>query len=300
MKRAISMLAGIFLMMCLTVPVLAINEPAEEQYVVVSDYYELQDAIDKADNGDTIYVLDRIALCGETCTLGAEEKTVSLMFDPSVTDNLIENFSNNATVRNINLNGKSAECKNVFFNWLDTTLNLVNVNIEEIHCTGSAAIFNCGNCVVEECFFNSNEGNEAGAIYNYENATLIIRDSVFSNNNSSGNGGAIHNYGDLIVEKTEFINNYAINGGGICNGRDCSVIDSLFRENRVYAGGGAISVAPKGYGDEEDRYTEIIDCEIYGNTAGKWGSDIHSAYDTVIIRYYECGSPHLEKVYTDS
>lgn len=47
-------------------------------------------------------------------------------------------------------------------------------------------------------------------------------------------------------------------------------------------------------------YTEIIDCEIYGNTAGKWGSDIHSAYDTVIIRYYECGSPHLEKVYTDS
>ncbi|MBP2045355.1 hypothetical protein [Methanobacterium aggregans] len=105
-----------------------------------------------------------------------------------------------------------------------------------------------------------------GAIYNYEDATAIIKDCTFKGNTGSEYGGAIMNDGNLTVNRSTFIGNSAYEGGAIyqCDGT-ATITESTFTGNTAYYEGGAI------YMDSQTT-TTITSCTFTGNTASRGGA----------------------------
>ena len=107
----------------------------------------------------------------------------------------------------------------------------------------------------------------------YNEGTLTINDCIFQENVAVGGGGGVHSEkGTLIINGGEIKNNSSNNkGGGIRVKTDatvtgCVIKDNLLAKKEANDGGGL-------YSDRGSTVT-LIDCEISGNNAERWGGGI--------------------------
>ena len=104
-------------------------------------------------------------------------------------------------------------------------------------------IFNTGNLSITGGHFLANTAGFGGAIYNYENATLIIEGSSFTGNEADTNGGALWNgvnSSTQISNSTLSQNQAGRGGGGIWNHGSVDGSNLLIEENQAILYGGGV------------------------------------------------------------
>lgn len=282
MKKLISLTLMLVFLLCATPAAYAteVTEPIEGSTPSVKTLDELQAAIEAADDGDQIQILDSIVFdSGEYC-VGASDKTVELLYDNYSGGR--ELFVINAavtriTLQNLSIVGNGLDCDSV----LETSLMsqevlLSNVTIQGLSCL--YPICNTGVMEIKNCSFIDNNGSYGGHIRN-QRGTLTVSGSTFVGGKTGGCGGAIYNFATLIVSDSVFENNYANFGGAIYSVGNSEITNSRIINNAAeYYSGGVLNSGLTSY------YMVITDCEIYGNTAGVWADDI-SNHTKITIQY---------------
>ncbi len=129
-------------------------------------------------------------------------------------------------------------------------------------------------CILTNCtIVNNTSSTDGGGIYGLSKS-LVITNCTFANNTSSGSGGAIHFspistntiIGDVTIDNSRFIGNYARNGAGgiILSGSSTKSsirIENLtLMNNSTEGNGGAMIISGA-----------ITKCNIYNNRAGLYG-----------------------------
>ena len=128
--------------------------------------------------------------------------------------------------------------------------NFGKLKIESIELTGFAhAIENFGDLEIRKSSFVKNScmmiKSGGAAIVNHEDGKIEIVSSSFKNNVCGGyksGGGAIVNFGEIIIGKSEFLDNESTWGGAIFNDFESKmkIYNSVFKENDAYRSGSAI------------------------------------------------------------
>ncbi|WP_166831094.1 Calx-beta domain-containing protein [Thalassoroseus pseudoceratinae] len=164
-----------------------------------------------------------------------------------------------------------------------TLINVVAVDNEAIDSGG--AIYNLGTLTVIDSEFRTNlSGDDGGAIYNATTfnvtATLNVSGTLFvANDASSDDGGGIHNSGgDITVDTSSFIDNFAnFAGGGLSTvGGSAFVSNSTFGGNRAFVIGGAIA--------HDDSDLVLVNVTISSNQASADGGGVfHNDGDLTIV-----------------
>ena len=213
-------------------------------------YREIQDKIDKANEGDTI-VLEGNYTCDYLINVN---KTVQIV-----------GLGDGAVIK---YNG-SSDYRSPFFNINENAPNVVLINVKFIGGSffwGGALTWQGDNGTIKDCEFKNNvvTGDYAvgGAILIFGN-NCTIDNCKFENNHASEYGGAIMcNGSECKITNCEFSDNIAdgekSHGGAIVFWADnCLVNNCTFKKNRCSNYGGAISVLKEN--------TIIENCEFYNN-----------------------------------
>lgn len=132
------------------------------------------------------------------------------------------------------------------------TLNAVTVSGNKVEETSSAyglgaGIFNEGTLTMNDCIVQENVAIGGGGGVHSEKGTLTINGGEIKNNSSNNKGGGIR------VKK-----NATITG--------CVIKDNLLAKKEANDGGGLYS--------DRGSIVTLIDCEISGNNAERWGGGI--------------------------
>ncbi|WP_407378950.1 Ig-like domain repeat protein [Methanobrevibacter sp.] len=131
---------------------------------------------------------------------------------------------------------------------ISNTTKLTMKNIQFVNATissnyGSVIDINKdSNVIIENCIIKD---NTKSSIYNAGN--LTINNTLFKNNKDRVNdifnsvlGGAIRNIGNLIIDNSNFTENYAGSGGAIYNRGNLTLSNSAFRYNKATCHGGSL------------------------------------------------------------
>ena len=124
-------------------------------------------------------------------------------------------------------------------------------------------------------------------IYNNSTSTLTIDTCIVKENVAIGGGGGVHSEkGTLIINGGEIKNNSSNNkGGGVRVKKNatitgCAIKDNLLAKKEANDGGGF-------YCDKGSTVT-LIDCEISGNNAERWGGGIYIYGDNTELTLQGC------------
>ena len=131
---------------------------------------------------------------------------------------------------------------------ISNTTKLTIKNVQFVNATISSNygsvmdIKQDSNVLIENCIIKD---NTKSSIYNAGN--LTINNTLFKNNKDRVNdlynrvlGGAIRNIGNLIVDNSNFTENYAGSGGAIYNRGNLTLSNSAFRYNKATSHGGSL------------------------------------------------------------
>ncbi len=164
-------------------------------------------------------------------------------------------------------------------------LTLTNVTVVDSESLDSGGgVYNLGTLTVIDSEFRTNfGGDDGGAIYNattdFVTGVLDVSGSLFiANETFFDDGGAIHNSeGDITVDTSSFIDNFANFGGGglSTDGGSAFVSNSTFGGNRAFVDGGAI------YHSDSDLV--LVNVTISGNQASVDGGGIYNDDGTLTI-----------------
>ena len=144
------------------------------------------------------------------------------------------------------------------------------------------AVANLNKLNIFKSIFKENKSHNGGAIYNYHESSLSIRDSKFRNNSSEMFAGAIYNYGDLKAEECSFSNNFSKGGGAVMNYGHAEISSTSFKGNSSTFGGAIFNMAKNlvHYSNNhstnliDDGYIKVVDCNFASNSAIKLGGVI--------------------------
>lgn len=190
-------------------------------------------------------------------------------------------FSSNNIIGGENIKSSDEDTTNVaggvIYNIGDGTISNSTISNNTIQAsTGTdlkgGAIYNNSdltitNTVLENNYANSQANADGGAIYNNTNGTITISNSTLENNKISsetniGNGGAIYNLGNIVIESSNFKNNYGLNGqkNDIYNSNGTIIIEGDGTTNILsgIAGNGTINKNGSGnlnLGGDNENYT---------------------------------------------
>ena len=224
-------------------------------------YESLQDAVDAAENEDTI--------------IGVRFNHV---YDYTVNINKNLTIKSNSTLARATFNGQYLDNIPILYISSDATVKLEDISF--IGAAGSqngGAIYNNGNLIIEHAIFNKNNGIMGGAIFN--NGSLTIRESNFTYNNASS-GGAVYNNGSLIIIDSSFANNTATDGAAVFNNGQLNVEKSNFTQNKAENNGGAIASIKK---------ADVRNSMFLSNSASNGGAiysrDADDFDDELIVQY---------------
>lgn len=209
--------------------------------VVVSNFADLQEAIDTASDGTVIGIDSLIPVDSPNAILGSEDgsKHVYLVRMNADAYLWLTQISN-LTISNITIDGNSSITGNNPMLFVDGTLNL-------------------NNSVIQNC-----SGVPFGAVYVTDNGALNAVSTQFKNN-SAVSGGHIENHGTATISGCSFTNGSAQEfGGAISNARNLTVQNCKIVGNRAGLIGGGI---------QNDDCLSISQSVIYGNSA-IYGNDV--------------------------
>ena len=243
----------------------------------------IQDAIDDADDGDTISISGYFKGSGTQITVnkavtieGPEDDYAYITADGR--SRIFYVTASGVVLKNLVLKAGDAGYNNggaVYCNAYD------NCEIEGCiigYCKaeyGGATYY----CDVSNSAFFFNSANRGGAMYGGN-----VYNTGFGNNTASDRGGAIYLRDGCTVDHCEFENNTADDGGAVYSCADYNVVSySKFNNNYASDDGGAI------YNNDED-YSglEVIHCDFEFNKADDDGGAIYtdSNADTVVREGY--------------
>lgn len=219
-------------------------------------YESLQEAVDAAENEDTIigvrfnHVYDYTVNINKNLTIKSNSTLARATFNGQYLDNTpILNISSDATVKleDISFIGASGfENGGAIFN--NGNLTITNAVFNKNNGIMGGAIFNNGSLTISKSNFTYNNASSGGAIYN--NGSLTITDSIFANNTAS-DGAAVFNNGQLNTEKSNFTQNKAENNGGaIASIKKADIRNSMFLSNSASNGGAIYSRDADDFDDE--------------------------------------------------
>ncbi|MCL2687561.1 MAG: hypothetical protein FWE58_03400, partial [Methanobrevibacter sp.] len=192
------------------------------------------------------------------------------------------NYSVSETItidRAITLIGNSSDKSKVVINGKGVT------SIFNITPTGNLTLINI---TFANCFANSANGNNGGAIFN-DGGNLSIINCAFENNYADGDGGAIYSANGIVnIKDSKFVGNNASNGGAIANfeGGSFTIINSTFTNNSAFNMGGAIANIKS-----EDVFT-VINSTFENNIAGRFdeeGLPIFYTNESNVYTFYGFG-----------
>ena len=223
-----------------------------------SDDDAIQDAIDNASSGDTIYVCFgrydfdtdlhnfdpgmNLTITGDGIGETVFDGTDSTRL---INSNPVGDVDNGGTLTLRDLSIEDARTASVFDN--GGAVNADGLSLTRVSISGSdnayngGALYVEGNITIADSTFTDNDTSEYGAVVYAWNPdrTVSISNSVFNGNTAGQVGGAI-NAATVSVTGSTFTNNDADIGGAI-NGGTINVANSIFSDNDAVTYSGAIN-----------------------------------------------------------
>lgn len=218
--------------------------------VIVSDYEELAQAIDKANDGDVIGFDKIISIYNDVEFLGDTDKTITIL--KMANDAYIEvGQSQKLTVRNLicdgNIDTINEENRSPFFS-INSNTAFEDVTIQNNYSTdrAGAIVINTGVATLVDCTLRNNyakwggghimlkntaianiqncvlingEAWDGGAIYNFSETAIVNLDrTIVKDNVAKDVGGGVFNKGKMFVRRSMIYDNVAICGADLANG----------------------------------------------------------------------------------
>lgn len=276
MKKLICWALALAMVVAYALPVAAVDaEPGEgtPAPTVVNTAAELMEAIEEAEDGDTIYIGDAIKFLGDI-TIGTEEKHINLTCHESFRHGYLFSCSTDAaiTVQNITIDGNGIQATAISSH--ANELYLKNVCIRN-HRAGALNVQE-GKLIIEDCRFEDNTSGAGSHLFLQRSTTAVISGTSFVRGSAYAScGGAISSYADVVIENCLFTENRSYDGGGaICIlGGKCEVKATTIANNET------LNIGSSG-GDGGGIYNSgtliLSNTQIYGNTAQQCGADIFS------------------------
>lgn len=267
------------------------QEP-QDSPVTVSTLDELQAAIEAAEDGDTIVLLNCVYIDSieeNICniTIGSIEKSIILIpADDFENQSLFYLYHINGSIsfENIILDGGFAKITAIGTTYLpselQTSILLSNTIIRNFN--DRAGNFFFGNVQMDRCLFeqNSTQGN-GGQLFFNKNAIVKITDCTIKSGNCTGYGAGIYNNGSLEMYNCEISDNIASNNvgntpnaGALYNQGSCYLEDCCIVDNTAEAFGGISNSGT----------LMLQDSLLYGNI-GK--GEVNDLFGSAIINYSE-------------
>lgn len=213
----------------------------------------LKDAINSANAGDTIYLLNDIKENGLTI-----DKNLTIKIDPQVNNDITFYKTTSSNIFSVNqsinfvIEGNetnkivfegsyaSFEQRVVVSNGNLTTKNVIFQNFNSNISGGGVIYIAQGNATFENTQFLNNKANDnGGAITTSPNALVTINFCTFENNSVSGNGGALELKCNTVISNSKFISNKASSAGAFINNQNtCTISNCEFIQNSASGYGG--------------------------------------------------------------
>lgn len=234
------------------------NVLTAEHQVYGSTFQDIQDAIDAASDGDTIYLNSQL-YTGSGTYITVDKKPLTIIGCEGCT----LDAQNKSPIIWMEYHSHSLQIKNIkFINGIGDIEDEGMVVGAAIHIVGS-------NNTISDCTFNDNKGWLGAICVSGTAKNNTISSCHFENNNGTHLGGAIYAaYTSLDISGCTFANNNAnLEGGaiyvlGIGRG-DFNIHDCTFENNHA-GDGGAISV--------QNNNVTISECNFNNNSAGEGGA----------------------------
>jgi len=213
-------------------------------------YTTIQDAIDAAQAGDTIWLEDD----GVFTTTNNYGNPALVWVTKSLTFRVFDGGT--ATIDGSDLYRCVYVDSGVIASFYNIIMTDGNVDF-------GGAIYNLGTCNVTSCTFNGNTALTCGAIYNL--GTCNVAGCTFTNNTACY-GGAIYNYyyGTCNVTSCTFNGNTALTGGAIYNGGTCTVHFNRIVDNHasegsaIYNNNGTLNATLNWWGSNNPDFDNLI------------------------------------------
>jgi regulator of RNase E activity RraA len=227
-------------------------------------YLTIQDAIDDANDGNTIVVIEgtyyeNIDFNGTAVTVRSTDPN-----DWQVVEATIINGNDSGSVVTFDSN---EDANSILMGFTLTDGNATYGG--GIYCSGTSP-------TISNCLLTGNEAF-AGAGMNCNDASPTVRNCIFSGNAAVAYGGAIDNYGgaDPNIIDCLFTDNQATTwgeGGAIDNDNSSpTIVNCTFSRNWAYRGGGINS-----YGSSAK--PKITNCIVWGNSASISHDEVYNSY----------------------
>ena len=232
-------------------------------------YTSLEEAVEKADKGTEIVVLDNITVnspmvLSENVTLTSEKAVTITRGTDFTTGSMFEVTEGTFGVQGtsearITIDGNVGENSSInvraFYVKSGQQFNLEYVTVQNFHTTGDGgAVRGTTNSDinVQNCEFTGNQANVGGAIHVLKGVTVTSNNCTFSGNSSTGNGGAVYCAGIFDDTNSRYTENAGKNGGAIIaiNGGQITLagtdVNAKFSDNTATTKGNAIFVQGDG------------------------------------------------------
>jgi len=248
----------------------------EPDIASIYSFSDIQDSINSAKAGDTIY-LDGNEYSGKNTII--VNKTVTIVGGSKSNPDSIATLNADNCVNIMKVTAANVVIKGIKF---------INGNASGNNNRGGAISWSGDNGIINNsCFINNHASNTGGAIH-VDKKNLRIEHCNFTKNNAD-QGGAIKFDGDNgIVNNCRFISNSARTSGGIGgNGRDIIINNSYFENNHADEWGGAVDfnynvILSNSYfvKNSASRCSAVVvgddsnvkNCTFINNSANGWGT----------------------------
>lgn len=212
----------------------AMDQPIQQEPVVVASLDELQAAIDAAEDGGFIYIADTIPVSNTTIET---EKHITIMRIDGFYGTMLR-IKGGTILSGFEFVDNSDDDTSSTLIEIISATEEVTVKRCNFYCSGnrivrfidiSGGIFKTS-AKIEHCSFY---GSTAGAISSKKSTEVLIDSCVFNENRNYSPGGAISSSGVLFIKDTTISNCSAASGGGIFNSGDLTISNCQFRDNTV-------------------------------------------------------------------
>ena len=226
-RPAALLLMAIVLGLALVAPLATQNITRAQSTIIVTNNADsgagsLREAIDQAQDGDTITFADSVASpiglatpiqISKGLTIAGPGADVLTVSGNNVTGVFYISSSAPVTIDGLTIRDGSTDYGAAIYNF--SPLTIINSTISgNTASSGGGGIYNGGALTIANSTISDNSAGTIGGGGIYSFSTVTITNSTISGNTASGSGGGIYNGGSLTIANSTIFGNAASSGGG--------------------------------------------------------------------------------------